>query len=104
MNDICSLCRNANCKKIYYCEHCQFVCFCEEDYSLHNVLNHVMQVQVGGGGRKRKTCDDEAGGSGSGSDPQCSTSRDRVVRPSSPPALPTFERVRTRKSFEDLIW
>ena len=101
------MCRSHNCKKLYYCEFCQFVCFCEEEFTLHHALNHVMQVQAGGGAAKRKAYDDEPPSSSEQSDHHHSRSRDRVVRPrqrSPPPALSTFTRVRSRKSFKDLIW
>lgn len=74
-----------------------------------------------GGGRKRKTSDqsndravrprlhrspsNEQSGAQSGA--HSSRCTDRAVRPRrhrSPPALPSFTRVRTRKSFKDLIW
>ena len=84
--------------------------FCQQDHVLHNLYAHDVQIQLGGG-EKRKSDDqsgDQSGDQSVSSDQnsQNSRSRDRDVkkrRHRSPPALPIFTRLRTRKAFRNLI-
>ena len=82
--------------------------FCQQDHVLHNLYAHDVQL---GGGEKRKS-DDQSSDQSVSSDQnsQNSRSRDRDVnrdvkkrRHRSPPALPIFTRLRTRKAFRNLI-
>ena len=80
--------------------------FCQQDHVLHNLYAHDVQIQLGGG-EKRKS-DDQSGDQSVSSEQNSHNSRSRERdlkkrRHRSPPALPTFTRLRTRKAFRNLI-